>query len=167
VVLGVGAACALVGFGAGILVSGADVGNLFSAPGRERAVTAPVSAAHPVPVAAGAVTSTTPALPDRFGVSLFNWGDRPLRAEVVSLPGWLSPLTGRTAAAIAPQSWGSLGFTAPVDDCRVSPGRVRVVVVEVRTQRTVTSYVVPLAEPADRILRAHHDRVCGARASGP
>jgi hypothetical protein len=166
VVLTVGAGCVLAGFAAGVLVSEEARDGILSLPGRGAATT-PVNAAHPIPVTAGAVTPAAPVVPGRFGLSIFNWGHRELTAEIVSLPGWLSPLSDRTATRIAPRSWGLLRFSAPVEDCRVSPTHVRVAVVEVRTEAGSRSYLVPLADPADTVLRAHHAQVCGARTPRP
>jgi hypothetical protein len=157
--LGVAAAGLLVGFGAGLLAGDRTDPPATAAKGPE-----PTDTAHETArVAAGAVRKFGPPVGDELVLSVFNWGDRKVAAEVASLPGWRLRLTRTEPASVAPRSWGQLRFSAPVTRCGSYPGDIRVVVLRIATDRGAETQVVPLAESAHAVLQERYDAACSSR----
>lgn len=124
---------------------------------------APRSGPEIIRVAAGSVGRSALRTDDPFWLHLFNGGEKRVVVELAGLPGWPFTLTGTRATGIDPRTWAVLRFSAPVADCHSPPGEVRVAVVRVVTERGVLERSVPLAEPADELMRRHHAAVCAHR----
>lgn len=154
------AAVLAVGLGATLLVRES---RDASAPDAVAEHAAPRSGPEIIQVAAGKVGRSALRTDDTFWLSLFNRGKEKVVVELASLPGWPSTLTGTRATAIDPRTWSVLRFSAPVANCHSLPGEVRVAVVRVATERGVLERPVPLAEPADDLMRRHHAAVCAHR----
>lgn len=158
------AAVLAVGLGATLLVRES---RDAAAPDAVADHAAPRSGPEVIRVAAGSVGRSAIRTDGAFWLSLVNRGDERVVVELAALPGWPSTLTGTRATPIEPRTWEVLRFSAPVADCDSPPGEVRVAVLRVVTERGVLERPVPLAEPADDLMRRHHAAVCAHRRSGP
>jgi len=148
VLLGVAAACLVVGFLAG--------GQTDVLPGSDSAVGAASSA---MPVAVGAIANVEPSAEhgDEFELPVFNAGADEIEVTIVDLGGW----TGLDSATetIAPDTWALVPFSAPPDCSDPLPASVLAVLIQAKTS-SGRQYEEDVPVPDDRALVEYHQVVC-------